>query len=774
MKRKTIKLFLFGIYPILLVSCGQSTSTSTSSSSSFVSSSTETTTSSSSSSSSNTVLPEGETIDAYIQALEIIRDADSYTLTYTVDEVSTVDKYNKDYMLVGDSGGYIELPSYNQLDPLLGNSTVLYSFVYEDNEPVLSLPVTNSTYEGMSVAHTLEEVNYISKAFKEETPLSKDVLSIDDNNNVVIDNKGASWAYDDILKDFASTFHRTVSLASKLIFTKDSYSLSFELQDYWGDSYYGTISDINATEDETIAEFAEKSKIPNTYLPYSSLNNLRSNTFFATSNVITYDSNNEVYANLGTVELTKTINAASWIQKDEDGNIETYQVEQRKDDKVYLAYIDPFNEFQSTEVSYYTWDEIYQDLSTVTDSEAFRLVNEEDLTFEYFGLYASEILSGITCLDTSNYGYLRHLYLNLDPETYQVSTITGVFGEIEGTSGAKYHIEISTSLGETPSSVELPAPNETVVDEDFDSAYAKLDGTTSYKATITSSGNVTTIGYYDASLKTLLLENYTYSDEERTLESVEGYKFIEEGTPTGATPFSYDTTTNTAKATSAPSSKTLQQMQIFGMDPKVFIKNSEGNYVLDYKVQNASSAINYQHGDSYYDGTLEIKLDGNKQISQINLTVLDFWSEAEDIVKFDFDVTSPIPATYTDAINSLEPWKDPTTWKEYDSSIYESMVSYLGSEELADLVPFLYSPLINSWYFSSWSGNFYPSNYDMTDSQKEEYLESYTKLITEGPSWTYEGTDDNNKPIYSKNGLTLKIGSSLGDGFYVSTSNTQA
>lgn len=729
------------------------------------------------------------TIDAYLEELLDAVSQDSFTITYNDGDGEYKDIYTQDYVTVRDEyNGYVLLPSYNKHDSTLKDDNILYSFVKEDGKPVLSLPTVKEEYSYETwqyetiIARSFDDINYIKLAFNESTPLDSSIATLNEDNTVTLQNTSYSsyyYALDDILSIFHNSnityWNRYTTGSIVLSKTETTYTIEVKMSDTV--SYTATISNVNKSKSEIIESYKDSLTYSSEHAGFFNLNHLRDNRYTTKTTVYKVGSEKEVLGVRGS-NVSKT--KYEFLTYDDSGeNITAFSQTFYKDGQVYGYNVDGFNNVSEAYDSY-SWENTYYDTATIFDSEGFRVSSTH--SYEYFGINYEDIISSLTYLSTSSYGNLRHLYAD-EGESGEITSFTAVYESVEE-DGEEKHIELVIDVLEDKTFDTVTGYTE--LDEDLNAAFTNsFSGTTSYKAVVsTNDGESTTTPYeiyYDASLKAIIREYYTVDDTNgRTLSSVDGYKILEGTDADGVTYFEYDPTTKTAEAKDLPYDGDVSDLQLIKTSPYVFDKDSEteGLYTIKEGIYNVGKTINFAHSSYYSDDTLQLSLS-NGYVSEAKFTASDWWSSSTDTITFTYSSTTP--SDYTDALSGITPFIAPTNWVDFDSTVGAKLTSFLGTEELAKEVPFIYTSLVESWsaytsgdYDSNWDIiegteylNIYPSGYESDDSDAiQEWLDSFNDYIPTLDGWSYVETTSKGK-AYSNGSIKVVIGPSAFYGIYV-------
>jgi len=789
--KKHVLLLTMLFAGLALTSCGENTSSA--SSSSVATSSSESTSSSNQESSTSSEksfeFSTQTSAKAYIQDLINAVENNNFTIEYNDGEGTYQDIYTSEYATIrSEYNGYIVLDSYNSNDSLLKDK-ILYTFIEEDGKPVLSLPTVNSSSSGLSIARSIDDINYIKKALNESNPIDEDALTINEDGTATLKDSsyGRYTAFNDLIQIFHNSSISYWSL-DKIIISKTSSTMTFDF--YYSSSTTPiasfTIKNVNSSKSEVINSNIDSLKLPESgNIGYYNLNALRDNRFTTKSTFTKVGPNSSDV--LGVVGSNISLNKYEFISYDNLGEvINSVSQYSNIDGEMYAVQIDGHNEVTNIDSSY-TWAEYFYDFSQYLDPMAFRKTSSTEHDYEYFGVDYQSIVGGLTYSATSSYGNLRHLYA--DETDGVISSFTAVFEDVIDSDNVTKHVEIKIDVVEDKEFEVISSYQSNSENLEFETAFDNtFKGTTSYKAIVksteSSTTNLTYVIYYDVDTSSLIREKYETEDGTTSLASVDGYKLMTNTSNDGITYFTYDLTKKTATARKAPFAGDLSDLQLFTTSSYLFDKQDTGEYLIKDGIYDVGSTINFDHGSAYTDDTLSFEIADSK-ISKAKFTITDWFSSISDEITFEYS-NYTLDSDYTSALKSMTAFVTPTNWLEFDSDVGSALTSFLGSEDLAKEVPFVYTSLVDSWrtyqscdYDDSWNKiegtdyiNIYPGSYNYSDSEELlQWLDSYNTLLSNSSSWT-ELESTSKGRVYSNGSIKFTVGTYVSSGLYIQKVNS--
>ncbi len=410
-------------------------------------------------------------------------------------------------------------------------------------------------------------------------------------------------------------------------------------------------------------------------------------------------------------------------------------------------------------------------------------------------------------LDATNAGDLIDMFSNF-------SISWGMYGDVEslkfyknaagvidsakailsdGGSGSlktQFHYEVEIKLAEGKEVVaQEPLEGEEGTVDKMTAALSKLDGTHNVSMKAYSGRNsadnvalgsekVVSVEGEDA-LDSFLL--FTYSGS--TINNLTGYK--QDGDK-GLIPFKKLRSSTKVRATGASlADYSFQKALGFSLDAKIFSKKDDGTYTINGAVDYDGLSSYCPLESAYGAGdTLSFKLnEAGDAIEEITYQYTSsYWGTSYYKYTFAYGDDATVADEYTDAINELTAFVQPTNWKEYfdwatdltlsaSSSYYTDFIKYFrfdGShmyngtdedarrtmeeaEEMIKKVPFLWYDRLGTDYCSMGSNNystfnatkdgvegkgkwcsFYISAAGTSDQKKALYPEYTKKLVSEG------------------------------------------
>lgn len=771
------QLLLVTTLAMLLVSCNKDTTSSYTSTTQDTSTTQESTTTTTQEDTSFK-FSSGTSAADYLQDLINATKDGNYTLEYNDGSDDYIDIFTSKYITIRDEyNGYILLDSYNKNDSVLGEK-ILYTFVNENNTPVLSLPTVKNSYGTLTIARSFDDINYIKKSLNESSPLAVGAMTENADGTVTIKDSG--YSYYTAINDLISIFHTSnISYWSldRIVLSKTLKTLTLDFYSSSSEEPIAsaTIKNVNESSSEVVETNLASLTLPTESIGYTNLNHLRDNRFTTKTTIKKISSTNE--ETIGIRGSNISLYNYEFITYDYDGTTVTdISSNVNKNGEMYEVKVNAKNEVEEVKSSY-EWDEYFYDFSQYLDPQAFRKTTGEH-DYEYFGVYYEDILGALSYLTTSSYGNLRHLYADTD-DNGKVNQFVAVFEDVTDTDdNIVEHIEMTIEIVSDKEFEEVVAYTSTDDTKILETAMeTSFNSTTSYKATVMSGESGSTYKtyeiYYNVNLKSIIREKYTTTDGTTSLDSVDGYKLLEGTTNDGITYFSYDIENKTATATKKPKSGTLDDMQLLNVSPLVFNKSTDQTYFIKNGIYNVGGYINFDHGSSYSDNTLQIILnDDNTKISSVAFTCLDYYSTVSDIISFDYTDYTPSSDIQT-AIEHLAPFVEPTNWVDFNSEVGAKLTTYFGSEETAKTVPFIYTELVETWrvserveYDDSWNEiegsnylNIYPGTYNYNDYDDIiEYYQQYINMLEADTSWTkVEDESNSTKTVFSNSTMKVTI-----------------
>lgn len=704
-------------------------------------------------------------------SLETIAKADRYGVSYSYLNSQYFDVYTKDYVTVEfQNSGYVLLPAVNPNE--MKGDAVLYTYTIEDGNPVLKLPVTNNDGTSVAVAHTLDDVNYIKKLLTGTIDYKKD--------GFLKEGKDGGYTSDDssFVGIFKSLLHNGDSTVSSVQLDLSMSTLSFELLNSSGtvvDS--GSFSRIGAASDEVAYKAVQTLSIPSYHMSYSSLDNIKDNSFTSTSKFSRVYDDGQSEDGLEIKIYKDDTNIVS-EQFDATGKQTSGYHFINKDGKVYETALDGLLQTKeeatsdSSASNAYDWDDYVYDTGSYLDPLSFRATSNDSLTYEYFGVNSYFIVASFLYVsDFSSYGTIRNISASLDPTTKKLSSLKVIFSDSYDENLAQsYHNELDISLA--PEDEAIPElPSYTEADADLANALSYMDGTHKYKATATvESSEQETNYYYDDSIKSLLVEAKGSADSE---VEISGQKFFD---GEGISKFIYYSKEKETQTVSGDTTKTLKDLALINFDAKAFQKESDGSYVLRPYVNFPTSSINID-GIYLYPSNpgVRITLNDKKQLKNIEFNIPTALANTSIIVPlketitFDFDNVS-MSKESQDIATSAKKFTAPSSWKDYSIVVYNALNQLKAG--LGDTLPIFYDSNVIEW-----EATYYPEETDpdfpwpayvsfkSTSNDiaiNQEYLKMYRAFLS---TWTYSKEYGLDK--YTKDGVSIRFDSTTAITFTV-------